>query len=92
MTSSDLTINTDDFGNQSDENRSAIAVYGALQSAIKLLRDSLPSTVEIHSSLQTECGFVMASAAQIYHVVLNFGEKCLRCARRKTRHHRRHFG
>jgi DNA-binding NtrC family response regulator len=30
MTSSDLTINADDFGNQPDERRSAIAVYDAL--------------------------------------------------------------
>jgi len=42
-----------------------------LKEALKLLRGSLPSTIEIHQDIDASCGPVMADPGQIHQLIMN---------------------
>jgi signal transduction histidine kinase/ActR/RegA family two-component response regulator len=58
------------FSRQSGQAKKPIPIYTVIQEALKLLRASIPSTIEIHPSLMTEAS-VLADATQLHQVVIN---------------------
>ncbi|MGV7229467.1 MAG: response regulator [Nitrospirales bacterium] len=58
------------FSRQSGQAKKPIPIHTVIQEALKLLRATLPSTIEIRLSLMTEAS-VLADATQLHQVVIN---------------------
>jgi signal transduction histidine kinase len=58
------------FSRQEGQQRCALEIKSIIKEALKLLRASLPSTIEIRSYMNTE-GSVIADPTQIHQVMLN---------------------
>ncbi len=67
----DLVMQILDFSRQSKVDRRAIQVKPIIQEALKLLRASLPSTIEIRTSITPEVCPVLADSTQIHQVLIN---------------------
>jgi len=59
------------FSSQADQTLKPLKVQLVVREAVKLIRSSLPSTIEITQNISNTCGFVMADATQIHQVALN---------------------
>lgn len=59
------------FSKQSEKEQKPLALQPLVKEALKLLRPSIPSTIEIRSELSASCGKVRADATQIHQVVIN---------------------
>jgi len=59
------------FSRQDTDNKSAIQVQIIVKEALKLLRASIPTTIEIRQNINSQCGAVMANPAQIHQIVMN---------------------
>ncbi len=59
------------FSRKSPKERIAIAVYSLVNEAIKLIRASIPTTIEIRTNLDRQCGKICADPTQIHQVVMN---------------------
>ncbi|MFH2001848.1 MAG: response regulator [Planctomycetota bacterium] len=59
------------FSRQSESERKPMQMQPVVMETIKLLRGSLPSTVEIRSHIMQECGPVMADPVQIHQITMN---------------------
>ena len=59
------------FSRQREQERRPITVTPIIKETIKLLRASLPSTIEIRQSLDPEPGMVLADATQIHQILMN---------------------
>jgi len=58
------------FSRQSGQGKKPTPIHTVIQEALKLLRASLPSTIEIRHSLMTEAS-VLADSTQLHQVVIN---------------------
>jgi PAS domain S-box-containing protein len=61
------------FSRDRDLTRRPLDLNPVIKEALKLLRGSLPSTIEIHHELDPNCGTVMANPVQIHQVLMNLG-------------------
>ncbi len=59
------------FSRRDTDNLSAIQVQIIVKEALKLLRASIPATIEIRQDIDQQCGSVMANPAQIHQIVMN---------------------
>jgi signal transduction histidine kinase/ActR/RegA family two-component response regulator len=59
------------FSRQSDQERKPIKVQNIITEALKLLRASIPASIEIIHKIQDDCGSVMGDATQIHQVIMN---------------------
>ncbi len=59
------------FSRQHDVELQPIHLKGIVQDALRFLRASLPTTIEIRPHLAPEVGTVLANATQVYQVLLN---------------------
>lgn len=59
------------FSHKNEEERKHFKLSLIIKEALKLLRASLPSTIEIQLHLQAESGVVFASPTQIHQVLMN---------------------
>jgi signal transduction histidine kinase/ActR/RegA family two-component response regulator len=59
------------FSRQSEHERKPIKIDTIVKEAIKLLRSSIPTTVEIKQNIAQECGVVLADPTQIHQIVMN---------------------
>lgn len=60
------------FSRQSSEERAPLLLHIVVREALKLLRASLPPTIEIIDSVDVNSGAVFANAAQMHQVVMNY--------------------
>jgi signal transduction histidine kinase len=58
------------FSRQSGQGKKPTPIHTVIQEALKLLRASIPSTIEIRHSLMTEAS-VLADSTQLHQVVIN---------------------
>ena len=58
------------FSRQSGQAKKPIAIHTVIQEALKLLRATIPSTIEIRHSFMTEA-YVLADPTQLHQVVIN---------------------
>ncbi len=59
------------FSRQEDEGTRPIKLQPVIQEAMKLLRSSIPKTIDIEQDISPDCGVVFADPTQIYQIVMN---------------------
>jgi PAS domain S-box-containing protein len=59
------------FSRQSEQERQPVLIHLIIKEALKLLRASLPSTIEIRQNVRTDLGAVLADPTQIHQVMMN---------------------
>jgi PAS domain S-box-containing protein len=59
------------FSRQKEKERKPLKAGPVINEAIKFMRASLPSTIEIAADIQPESGFILGDQAQIHQVVMN---------------------
>jgi PAS domain S-box-containing protein len=61
------------FSRQSKSIRKLINPGNIIKESLSLLRSILPSTIEMHQDIRADCTRLLADAAQIRQIVMNFG-------------------
>jgi len=59
------------FSRQAQQERKPFQPHLVVQEALKLLRASLPSTIEIRKEIPADCGTILADPTQIHQIVMN---------------------
>jgi signal transduction histidine kinase len=59
------------FSRQSGQEREPLKVQYIIKEALKLLRATIPSTIEIVQHLKENCGAIIGDATQIHQVIMN---------------------
>jgi PAS domain S-box-containing protein len=59
------------FSRQSEQELRPIQIHLFVKEALKLLRSSIPSTIEIHQDIDPQCGTVLSDATQIHQITMN---------------------
>ena len=59
------------FSRRGDQERKPVDIAGIVKEAMKLLRATIPPTIEICQNIDPECGQVRADATQIEQVIVN---------------------
>ncbi|MCK4773612.1 MAG: PAS domain S-box protein, partial [Candidatus Krumholzibacteria bacterium] len=59
------------FSKNADRDANPIHIHLIIREALKLVRASLPTTIEIQQNINTDAGIVVANAAQIHQVLVN---------------------
>ncbi len=59
------------FSRQANQELKPLKVQLVVREALKLIRSSLPSTIEIKENISNTCGLVIADATQIHQVAMN---------------------
>ena len=59
------------FSRQSSGDRTPLQPNFIVKEALKLLRASIPTTIEITENIASECGNILANSTQIHQVVMN---------------------
>ncbi len=59
------------FSRQSPKERKPLRPHLVAKEAIKLLRASLPSTIEIREKISPECGAILADPTQLHQIIMN---------------------
>ena len=59
------------FSRQSGQERKPVKVHSVMKEALKLLRASIPASIEINSNIDENCHPVMGDATQIHQVIMN---------------------
>ena len=59
------------FSRQGDTGLKPLRIQPVLKEALKLLRASIPSTIEISQSIGKECSMIRGNATQIHQIIMN---------------------
>ena len=59
------------FSRQTEDELKPIRIHPAVKEAIKLLRASLPKTIDIEQNIDPDCGAVIAAPTQIHQIAMN---------------------
>lgn len=59
------------FSRQGGQERKSLKVQFLIKEALKLLRATIPSTIEIECKVNEECGPIMGDPTQIHQVIMN---------------------
>ncbi len=71
------------FGRHSDMKQRRLNIQSIIKEALKLLRATLPTTIEIRQDIDNECGPVFASPTQIHQVIMNLCANAYHAMREK---------
>ncbi|MBW2576066.1 MAG: response regulator, partial [Deltaproteobacteria bacterium] len=71
------------FSRQSETEKKPVKVQSLVKETIKLLRTSIPTTIEIRQNIDEYCKPVMADPTQIHQVVMNLGTNAYHAMREK---------
>jgi len=61
------------FSRRQDSTRQAISLQPVVEDALKFLRATLPTNVEIRATLEPDTRTVSANASQVYQILMNLG-------------------
>ncbi len=59
------------FSRQAPQERKPLQPHLVIKEALKLLRASLPATIEIREEIDTDCGAILADPTQLHQIVMN---------------------
>ncbi|MDH4266682.1 MAG: PAS domain S-box protein [Deltaproteobacteria bacterium] len=59
------------FSRQGEQERKPVLISPIVKETLKLLRASLPSTIEVRQNMESETGIIEANLTQIHQVVMN---------------------
>ncbi|HLE12409.1 MAG: hypothetical protein A2504_01365 [Bdellovibrionales bacterium RIFOXYD12_FULL_39_22] len=79
---SDLVKQILTFGRQSDEKRRPMQISLAIKESLKMLRASIPSTIEIRQEIASQA-YAMADPTQIHQIVMNLSTNAYHAMREK---------
>ena len=71
------------FSRQSQQEKKAILFTPVIKEALRLLRASLPSTIEIRQDIENISGTVFADSTQMHQVLMNLGTNAAHAMRRE---------
>lgn len=71
------------FSRQDTEKQSPVEVHVIFKEALKLLRSTIPSTIEIKQHIESNCGYVLANPTQIHQVLMNLCTNAYHAMREK---------
>ncbi|QTA86637.1 response regulator [Desulfonema magnum] len=63
--------------------KTSVKIQPVIKEAMRLLRSSLPSTIEIRQNISKECGYVFADSTQIHQVIMNLCTNAYHAMREK---------
>jgi len=59
------------FSRRGKSQQSRVPVARLVEEALKLLRASMPATIELHRDIDPECGTILANPTELHQVVMN---------------------
>ena len=59
------------FSRQDGQDRSPVELYIVVKEALKLLRASIPTNIEIRQNIDQNCGKIMGNPTQIHQILMN---------------------
>jgi len=59
------------FSRKNDQELKPLKIQAIIKEALKLLRSSIPTTIEIRNDINPDCGSVLADPTQIHQVIMN---------------------
>jgi PAS domain S-box-containing protein len=71
------------FSRQTDHKLQQVKVDLILKEALKLLRASLPATIDINQEINENCGYILGDPTQIHQVVMNLSTNAYDAMREK---------
>lgn len=71
MRAKDLVKQILAFSRQSEKELHPVKLQSVVKEALKLIRSSIPSTIEIKDSIAHECDVVMADPTQVHQIIMN---------------------
>ncbi len=71
------------FSRQSPKERKPLQPHLVVKEALKLLRASLPSTIEIREEISPECGAILADPTQVHQIIMNLCTNAYQAMREK---------
>jgi len=71
MRARDLVNQILTFSREQEQKKKPIKVQPVIKEALKLLRASLPTTIELNQRIEGDCGPILGDPTQIYQVVMN---------------------
>jgi PAS domain S-box-containing protein len=71
------------FSRKADTEKKPIKVQSAVTEALKLLRTSIPATIEIRQNIDADCSPVLADSTQIHQVIMNLATNAYQAMREK---------
>jgi PAS domain S-box-containing protein len=71
LRSKDLVKQILAFSRQGDQNAKPIKLQPIVKEALKLVRSSIPTTIDIQLDIDSGCGVVIADPTQIHQIVMN---------------------
>ncbi|MFA7383959.1 MAG: response regulator [Desulfurivibrionaceae bacterium] len=71
MRAKELVLQILAISRQSPKERKPLQPHLVVKEALKLLRASLPSTIEIREDISTECGAILADPTQLHQIIMN---------------------
>jgi len=67
----DLVQQIRTFSSQEEQEKRPIEIQSVLKEALRLLRSSLPVTIELRQKIDKNCGTILADPTQIHQVIMN---------------------
>jgi len=67
----DLVLQILTFSRQMEQERRLVSVASVIRETLRLLRASLPTTIEIRQNIASDCGAVLGDPTQIQQVIMN---------------------
>ncbi len=71
------------FSRKDDIQKKPVKIQPVVKDALKLLRSSIPATIEIRRSIDESCGPVLAASTQIHQVVMNLATNAYQAMQEK---------
>lgn len=71
------------FSRQTEHERQPVKIHPIVKEALKLLRASLPTTIEIRQNIDTNCGIILADPTQIHQIMMNLCTNAFHAMREK---------
>ncbi|MHB1349925.1 MAG: ATP-binding protein [Desulfobulbaceae bacterium] len=71
------------FSRRDTEKQSPVEVHVIVKEALKLLRATIPSTIEIRQHIDLDCGCVLANPTQIHQILMNLCTNAYHAMREK---------
>ncbi len=59
------------FSRQEDSDLKLMKIQPIIKEALRLIRSTIPTTIEIKQDIQTDCGLIKADPTQIHQVIMN---------------------
>ncbi|MGK5093268.1 response regulator [Deltaproteobacteria bacterium TL4] len=59
------------FSRQDDQKNKPVVIVPVIKEALKMMRATVPSTIEIRAQINENCGPIMGSLTQIHQVIIN---------------------